>query len=199
MRALQTGSMRFGDLKHAIPNISDALLSERLKELETEGIVTRDVTPSTPVLIEYRLTERGRRSHEGDGRAGPMGRALGRGRNRGESLVDAVSAPDWMPAGRLEDLPDGKANRISVGDEAVLLVRAGERVYALGGRCTHQGAPLARGPVKISGSLATVTCPAHGSVFGLEDGRVMRGPATRPVEAFETRVVDGVVEVRSTG
>ncbi|HJR98153.1 MAG TPA: helix-turn-helix domain-containing protein [Actinomycetota bacterium] len=60
VRALQTGSARFGDLKHAVPNISDAVLSERLKELEAEGIVTRDVTPSTPVLIEYHLTDRGR-------------------------------------------------------------------------------------------------------------------------------------------
>lgn len=59
VRALQTGSSRFGDLKHAVSNISDAVLSERLKELEAEGIVTRDVTPSTPVLIEYHLTERG--------------------------------------------------------------------------------------------------------------------------------------------
>ena len=60
VRALQTGSARFGDIKAAIPHISDALLSDRLKELEAEGIVTRDVTPSTPVLIEYHLTERGR-------------------------------------------------------------------------------------------------------------------------------------------
>ena len=59
VRALQTGSARYGDIKGAIPHISDALLSERLKELEAEGIVTRDVTPSTPVLIEYHLTERG--------------------------------------------------------------------------------------------------------------------------------------------
>jgi DNA-binding HxlR family transcriptional regulator len=60
VRALQSGAVRFSDLKAGIPNISDALLSERLKELETEGIVTRDVTPSTPVLIEYHLTDRGR-------------------------------------------------------------------------------------------------------------------------------------------
>lgn len=60
VRALQSGAVRFSDLKTGIPNISDALLSERLKELEAEGIVTRDVTPTTPVLIEYHLTERGR-------------------------------------------------------------------------------------------------------------------------------------------
>lgn len=60
VRALQSGAVRFSDLKAGVPHISDALLSERLKELEAEGIVTRDVTPTTPVLIEYHLTERGR-------------------------------------------------------------------------------------------------------------------------------------------
>jgi DNA-binding HxlR family transcriptional regulator len=60
VRALQTGATRFTDIRDTIPHISDSLLSERLKELETEGVVTRSVTPDTPVRIEYRLTERGR-------------------------------------------------------------------------------------------------------------------------------------------
>ena len=60
VRALQTGATRFGELRNAISQISDALLSERLKELEAEGIVTRTVIPDTPVRIEYTLTERGR-------------------------------------------------------------------------------------------------------------------------------------------
>jgi DNA-binding HxlR family transcriptional regulator len=60
VRALQSGNTRFGELRGGIPQISDALLSERLKELEAEGILTRTVTPDTPVLIEYTLTERGR-------------------------------------------------------------------------------------------------------------------------------------------
>jgi DNA-binding HxlR family transcriptional regulator len=60
LRALQSGVERFTDLKKAIPQISDALLSERLKEMESAGIVTRTVTPDTPVRIAYGLTERGR-------------------------------------------------------------------------------------------------------------------------------------------
>ncbi len=60
VRALQAGVTRFSDLKSSIPHISDALLSERLKELEAGGIVTRTVTPDTPVRIAYGLTERGR-------------------------------------------------------------------------------------------------------------------------------------------
>ena len=57
--AMQTGPRRYTDLKAAIPNISDAILSERLKELETAEIVTRSVEPTTPVRIEYALTPRG--------------------------------------------------------------------------------------------------------------------------------------------
>jgi DNA-binding HxlR family transcriptional regulator len=60
IRSMLSGTVRFGEILAAIPGLSDRLLSERLKELESEGIVVRTVTPSTPVRIEYRLTEKGR-------------------------------------------------------------------------------------------------------------------------------------------
>lgn len=59
LRALLSGENRFSDIAHAIPGLSDRLLSERLKELEAEGVVTRVVYPETPVRIEYHLTEKG--------------------------------------------------------------------------------------------------------------------------------------------
>ena len=59
LRVLLDGPARYGAIRGSIPGISDHLLSERLKELEANGIVVREVTPSTPVRIEYRLTERG--------------------------------------------------------------------------------------------------------------------------------------------
>ncbi len=59
IRALLSGSVRFGDILQRIPNLSDRLLSERLRELEAEGVVTRTVYPEVPVRIEYRLTEKG--------------------------------------------------------------------------------------------------------------------------------------------
>ena len=58
--AMLSGVTRFSDLREAVAPISDTLLSERLKQLEADGIVRREVTPSTPVLIEYHLTEEGR-------------------------------------------------------------------------------------------------------------------------------------------
>jgi DNA-binding HxlR family transcriptional regulator len=60
LRALLDGETRFSDLIQAVPGLSDRLLSERLKELEIEGIVTRTVFPEIPVRIEYTLTDKGR-------------------------------------------------------------------------------------------------------------------------------------------
>ena len=51
---------RFAALRDAIPDITDRMLSERLQELESEGIVARTVIPETPVRVEYALTKKGR-------------------------------------------------------------------------------------------------------------------------------------------
>ena len=60
LRALLSGVKRFTDLTKTIPGLSDRMLSQRLKELEAEGIVVRTVIPETPVRVEYSLTEKGR-------------------------------------------------------------------------------------------------------------------------------------------
>jgi DNA-binding HxlR family transcriptional regulator len=52
-------SKRFSDISSKIP-ISGRLLTERLKELEEEGIITRNVYPDIPVRVEYSLTKKGR-------------------------------------------------------------------------------------------------------------------------------------------
>jgi DNA-binding HxlR family transcriptional regulator len=59
LRGLLSGVTRYTDLKEGVAPISDALLSDRLKELEALGIVRREVTPSTPVRISYGLTTKG--------------------------------------------------------------------------------------------------------------------------------------------
>ncbi len=60
LRALLAGASRFGEIALIVPGLSDRLLAQRLKELESEGILTRTVVPKTPVRIEYRLTAKGR-------------------------------------------------------------------------------------------------------------------------------------------
>lgn len=80
VRALLAGKTRFSEITTTVPGLSDRMLAERLKELESEGIVTRTVLPTTPVRVRYGLTCKGR--------------ALG-------SVVDALSewAHDWLVAG----------------------------------------------------------------------------------------------------
>jgi DNA-binding HxlR family transcriptional regulator len=56
---LLSGSQRFTEIQSAI-GISGKVLSDRLKDLEHQGVVKREVIPETPVIIEYSLTEKGR-------------------------------------------------------------------------------------------------------------------------------------------
>ena len=60
IRTLMSGQKRFSDIAYAIPNMSARMLTERFKELEKEGIITRKVYPEIPVRIEYELSEKGK-------------------------------------------------------------------------------------------------------------------------------------------
>jgi DNA-binding HxlR family transcriptional regulator len=60
VQILMKGPARYNELRAEIPDISDKMLAERLKELELEGVVTRTVIPEPPVGVEYRLTDKGR-------------------------------------------------------------------------------------------------------------------------------------------
>ncbi len=59
IRVLLQGRARYHELRGAIPDISDRMLSERLRELESEGVIARAVIPETPVRVEYELTDKG--------------------------------------------------------------------------------------------------------------------------------------------
>lgn len=85
LQALFTGARRFADIRAAIPGVSDVMLSRRLRELEEAGLIERWVLPSSPVHVEYHLTQMG-------SEAGPV--------------LDAVIAwsHKWIP------VPDGVAD-----------------------------------------------------------------------------------------
>jgi nitrite reductase/ring-hydroxylating ferredoxin subunit len=108
-----------------------------------------------------------------------------------------VTSTSWAEVAAVADLTNGRQVRLDVDGDAVMLLKSDDQVYAIGNQCTHQGAGLDRGVVKIAGSVRTVTCPAHGSVFRLDDGKVMRPPATKPVPVYDVKVEDGRVFVRS--
>ena len=59
--AALSGALRFNEFADAVAGISPRMLSERLRDLESAGLVERTVIPSSPPTVEYRLTDRGRR------------------------------------------------------------------------------------------------------------------------------------------
>ncbi|MDT7814350.1 MAG: hypothetical protein QOJ42_4266 [Acidobacteriaceae bacterium] len=60
IQTLLQGKTRYALIKAAIPDITDRMLSERLRSLESEELVTRRVVPQSPIRVEYELTEKGR-------------------------------------------------------------------------------------------------------------------------------------------
>ncbi len=107
-----------------------------------------------------------------------------------------MSDDGWTTVLALSDLPEATLTRVDLDGQPILLYRTGERLFAVAGRCTHAGSPLDRGPVQVAGSEATITCPAHGSRFRLEDGRVIRPPARDPLPVFAVRTVEDTVQLR---
>lgn len=99
---------------------------------------------------------------------------------------------EFTPVVAFEDLADNKPARFVVQGQPVLLVRHGQRVYAIGAVCSHYGAPLEQGTIHGS----TIECPWHYSRFSLEDGSVKTGPATAPVPLYETDVKDDKIWIR---
>ena len=60
LRALFTGQYRYAQIKAAIPGVSDTMLAQRLRALQEQELIERRVLATTPVQVEYHLTEKGR-------------------------------------------------------------------------------------------------------------------------------------------
>ena len=59
IQTLLAGPVRYATIKSAIPDITDRMLSERLRSLESEGVLVRRVVPESPIRVEYELTSMG--------------------------------------------------------------------------------------------------------------------------------------------
>jgi nitrite reductase/ring-hydroxylating ferredoxin subunit/uncharacterized membrane protein len=117
----------------------------------------------------------------------------------GVNHVDAVVQmfpSGWHDIGRLEDFPDADLAQRSVEGIGLVVVRRGGHVDVLADTCSHLAALLSEGSFTAEEGQGCVVCPWHGSTFRLSDGAVIHGPATAPMPRFQTRVVDGTVEVR---
>lgn len=90
------------------------------------------------------------------------------------------------------ELHENELRRVDADGMPMLLVRKGERIYALAETCSHLGGPLSEGKLEDH----AVRCPWHGSCFSLEDGRVLEGPSVHAQPVLDVRVHNGNIEVR---
>lgn len=106
----------------------------------------------------------------------------------------------WTTLAPLAELPEGELSRMDVAGQPLLVHRRGDTVNVLSNTCSHLAGPLNEGAMSRTASgITCVTCPWHGSTFDVESGEVIHGPATAPQPKFDTRVQDGLVQVRLPG
>ena len=100
--------------------------------------------------------------------------------------------PDLTLGVAASELPDGAKLAGHVGEESVLLVCRGAKIFAVGAQCTHYHGPLAEGLIVED----TVRCPWHHACFDLRTGEALRAPALSPISTWRVEKRDGKIFVR---
>lgn len=90
---------------------------------------------------------------------------------------------------RLSELGEGEVKAVEVEGKQIILVKSGEKIYALSRFCTHEDADLSEG-FTADGRLV---CPLHLSQFDLATGEALTPPATAPLKAYSVEVEDDFV------
>ena len=100
---------------------------------------------------------------------------------------------DFVRVGSLAEIPEGEMRAFDLPSGRIAVAHVEARMYAFADECTHAGCGLSDGD--FDDRAATVTCACHGSVFDVETGEPVEGPAQDPVAVHPARLVDGWVEV----
>lgn len=103
-----------------------------------------------------------------------------------------LSGPDLTRGIDQASVPDGGSLLGHVGDDAVIVVRRGDDLFAVGATCTHYGGPLAEGLVVGD----TVRCPWHHACFSLRSGAALGAPALSAVACYRVERERGQLYVR---
>ena len=106
-------------------------------------------------------------------------------------MAEQQEEPDFIEGVALDAIPDSGMLAGRIGDRKGLLIRTGATIRAIGGTCSHLGAPLAQGLV-VAGEIR---CPWHHACFDIATGRALKAPAFDPLPTWPVVVEGGHVRV----
>jgi len=99
--------------------------------------------------------------------------------------------PTFQPVIAIAEVAVGRMRSCKLGEREIVVCRTRDGVFAVDNTCTHAMARMCEGHLKGT----RITCPLHGATFDVRTGQVLSGPTSIPLTAYQTRVVNGVVEV----
>jgi nitrite reductase/ring-hydroxylating ferredoxin subunit len=101
---------------------------------------------------------------------------------------------EFVSVGPADEVQEGSARAFDVNGNEVAVARAGGTLYAFSDICTHRGCNLST-EGEIDGTQ--IQCGCHGSVFSMETGAVIEGPAEEPVRTYGVREQDGQIQLEA--
>ena len=111
----------------------------------------------------------------------------------GSSAASGTGPESWTPVAPAASIPPGDYATVEIDGQLVAVFNINGEYLAIDDVCTHDGEGLAGG--ELEGEV--IVCPRHGARFSLRTGAVLGPPAYEPVRTYQTRVADGMVEVRA--
>ena len=103
-----------------------------------------------------------------------------------------TSSDQFIPVAQVADIPPGSMKCVSVDGRRVLLANVEGGFYAISDICGHRNAPLSRG--RLLGP--NVECPLHFAQFDVRSGKLVDGPISADLPAYETRIDGSTVLIR---
>jgi 3-phenylpropionate/trans-cinnamate dioxygenase ferredoxin subunit len=103
----------------------------------------------------------------------------------------STTADGYVTVAAVGDIPEGGCKIVRLDDQSVAVFLLDGAYYAIDDICTHDGGPLAEGP--LEGHV--IECPRHGARFDVRTGEVLAPPATVPVPTYDVRVVGDEIQI----
>ena len=98
----------------------------------------------------------------------------------------------WISLFPAAELVENMARSVRVSGKKIVLVRQGDRIFALEDRCSHEEVALSQGFIEPG----KICCTMHGAAFDLATGAALTPPAYEPVKSYPITIEDGIIKIQ---